>query len=197
MIGPGGGGFPPPPRDWTPGLVATFLSIRMSMAALRAPVLLVRLRPAPRPGRSSQAPRAGCRRCARHDVAGHRRGAQLLASSQGIRLVGVGPSAWLRIAVRVRCADGARECSARCDRLDAEPSVAGAIPLSPGHNDALDIPDESPAPCLVPAHGRLPTDRGRRCRHAGGGQVAMQLSYPAGVRGVRCPSLGSGWLLSR
>jgi hypothetical protein len=166
------------------------------MAALRAPVLLVRLRPAPRPGRSGRAPRAGCRRCARHEVAGFRRGAQVLISSQRISLARHWPCA-LSKAVPTRCADDAGECSARRPRFGAKSSVAEAALLSPGHNDALDFPDESPVPCLVPAHGHLPTDRGRRSRHAGGGQLASQFSWPAGLRGVRYPSLGCGWLLSR
>ena len=164
--------------------------------AFRAPVLVVRPQPAPRPGRSTRAPRAGCRSCRRHDVAGSRRGGQLLASSQGVSLARHWPCAWLK-AVPIRSADDAGECSLRRDRLGAESSVAGAILLLPGHNDALDIPDESLAPCLVPAHGHLPTDRGRRSRHAGGGQLVSQLSWPAGVRGVRCPSLGCGWMPPR
>jgi hypothetical protein len=165
--------------------------------ALRAPVLLVRLRPAAHPGRSGRAPRAGSRRCTRHDVAGSRRRRQLLASSQRISRAWVPPSAGGRTAVPIRCADDAGECSARRHRLGAESSVAGAKLLPPGHNDALCIPDESLAPWLVPAHGHLPTDRGRRSRPAGGGQLASQLGWPAGLRGVRCPSLGSGWLSSR
>ena len=165
--------------------------------ALRAPVLLVRLRPAPRPGRSGRAPRAGCRSCRRHDVAGRRRGAQLLASSHGISLARCRPSTWLRTAVPTRCADDAWACSTRRRRLGAESSVAGAKLLLPGHNDALYVPDESLAPWLVPAQGHLPTDRGRRSRHAGEGQLVSQLTWPAGLRGVRCPSLASGWLLAR
>jgi hypothetical protein len=167
------------------------------MAALRAPVLLVRLRPAPRPGCSGRAPRAGCRRCARHEVTGLRRGAQVLISSQRISLARRPPSAWGRTAVTTRCADDPGECSARRHRFGTKSSVAEAVLLSPGHNDALDFPDESPAPCLVLAHGHLPTDRGRRSRHAGGGQLASQFGWPAGLRGVRYPSLGCGWLLSR
>jgi hypothetical protein len=169
----------------------------MSAVALRAPVLLVRLRPAPRPGRSGRAPRAGCRRCARHEVAGRRRRGQLLTSSQRISLARRRPSASWRTAGPTRCVDGARECSARRQRFGAKSSVAGAILLFPGHNDTNCIPDESPAPSLAPAHGHLSTDRGRRCRRAGGGQLVSQLSWPAEVRGVRCPSLGCGWLLSR
>ena len=169
----------------------------MSAVALRAPVLLMRLRPALRPGCSGRAPRAGCRRCARHDVADSRRGRQLLASSQRISRARVPLSAGGRTAVPTRCADDAGECSARLHRFDAKSSVAGAILLSPGHNDALCIPDESLAHCLVPAHGHLSTDRGRRSRYAGGGHLASQLGWPAGLRGVRCPPLGCGWLLSR
>jgi hypothetical protein len=170
----------------------------MSAVALRAPVLLVRLRPAPRPGCSGRAPRAGCRRCARHEVAGLRRGAQLLTSSQRISLARCPPSAGGRTAVPTRCADDARECSARRHRFDAKSSVAGAILRSPGHHDANCIPNEALAPYLVPAHGHLSTDRGRRCRPAiGGGQLASQHSWPAGARGVRCPSLGCGWPFSR
>jgi hypothetical protein len=194
MIRPAGSGFPTPPGlDWTPGLVAAFLAIRMSMAALRAPVLLVRLRPGPRPGCSGRAPRAGCRRCARHEVAGLRRGAQVLISSQRISLARRPASAWGRTAVTTRCADDPGECSARRHRFGTKSSVAEAVLLSP----ALDFPDESPAPCLVPAHGHLPTDRRRRCPRAGGGQLVSQLSWPAGMGGVPCPSLGCGWLLSR
>jgi hypothetical protein len=115
----------------------------MSKVALRAPVLSVRLRPEPRPGRSGRAPRAGCRRCVRLDVAGSGRGGQLLASSQRISLAGVRHSAWLRTAVPIRCADDAGERSARCHRFGAKSSVAGAILRLPRGNDALDIPDES------------------------------------------------------
>ena len=169
----------------------------MSTAALRAPVLLVRLRPAPHPGRSGRAPRAGFHRCGCREVGGRRRVGQLLTSFLRISLARCRPSTWLRTAVPTRCADGAAECSARRRRFGAKSSVAEAILLSPGHNDALDFPDESPAPYLVPAHGHLPTARGRRSRHAGGGQLVSQLTWPAGVRGVRLPSLGCGWLLSR
>jgi hypothetical protein len=165
--------------------------------AFRAPVLVVRPQPAARPGRSTRALRAGCRSCRRHDVAGCRRGGQLLASSQGVSLARLWPCAWLWTAVPTRCADDAGECSARRHRFGATSSVAEAILRLPGHNDALEIPDESPAHSLVPAYGHLLTDRGRRSRHAGGGHLASQLSWPAGLRGVRCPSLGSGWLLSR
>jgi hypothetical protein len=168
------------------------------MAALRAPVLLVRLRPAPGPGWSGRAPRAGCRRCARHEVAGLRRGAQVLISSQRISLARRPPSAWGRTAVTTRCADDAGECSARCHRFGTKSSVAEAILRLPGHNDALEIPDESPAPCLVLAHGAIcPRIEVDGPRHAGAGQLASQLSWPAGARGVRWPSLGCGWLLSR
>jgi len=57
------------------GLIATFLVTRVSMGALRAPVLFVRLRSATRPGRFGRAPRAGCRRCIRRDIVGSRGGA--------------------------------------------------------------------------------------------------------------------------
>ena len=196
MIGPGGSGFPTLPA-WTPGLVATFLALRMFTVALRAPVLVVRPQPAPRPGRSTRAPRAGCRSCRRHDVAGSRRGGQLLASSQGVSLARLRHSDLARTAMPIRCADDARECSLRRRRFDAKSSVAGTILDPRGRSDVLSVPDESPVPWLVPAHGHLSTDRGRRCRPAGGGQLASQLSWPAGLRGARCPSLGSGWLLSR
>ena len=170
----------------------------MSTAALRAPVLLVRLRPAPRPGRFTRAPRARCRRrCARHVVGGSRRGGQLLASSPGISLARLRHSDLARTAMPIRCADDARECSLRRRRFDAKSSVAGTILDPRGRSDVLSVPDESPAPWLVPAHGHLSTDRGRRWRHAGGGQLARQLSWPAGVRGVRRSSLGCGWLSSR
>jgi len=88
---PGGVGKPDPAGT---GLLASsqhFLHSVMSTAALRAPVLLMRLRPALRPGRSGPAARARCRRCARHDVAGSRRGRQLLASSQRISRARVPP----------------------------------------------------------------------------------------------------------
>ena len=168
------------------------------MAALRAPVLLVRLRPAPRPGCSGRAPRAGCRRCARHEVAGLRRGAQVLISSQRISLARRPPSAWGRTAVPTRCADDAGECSARRHRFGTKSSVAEAILRSPGHNDATRHPRRVAGalsrPCpWPPVHGSrstVPT-----CH--GGGQLASQLGWPAGLRGVRYPSLGCGWLLSR
>jgi hypothetical protein len=199
---PGGVGKPDPSgtglRDWPPGLVAAVLATPMSTSALRAPVLVVRPQPAP-PRVGGGPPRGGGarRRCARHEVAGRRRGGQLLISSQRISLARCKLSTWLWKAVPVRCADDAGECSARRHRFGTKSSVADAVLLSPGHNDALDFPDRSTAPCLVPAHGHMPTDRGRRCRHAGGGQVVSQFGWPAGLRGVRCPSLGCGWLLSR
>jgi hypothetical protein len=108
----------------------------MSTAALRAPVLLVRLRPAPRPDRSGRAPRAGCRRCARHDIAGSRRSPAVDLPPDGSALLGAGLPPGCG-QVPIRCADDARECSARRHRFGAKSSAAGAILLSPGHNDAL------------------------------------------------------------
>jgi hypothetical protein len=71
---PGGVGFPDPAG--APGLIATFLVKRISMVALRSPVLFVRLRSATRPGCFDRAPRAGYRRCIRHDIVGSRGGAR-------------------------------------------------------------------------------------------------------------------------
>jgi hypothetical protein len=86
----------------------------------------------------------------------------VLISSQRFSLARCSPSAWGRTAVTTGCADDAGECSARRHRFGTKSSVAEAVLLSPGHIDALDFPDESPEPCLVPAHGHLSTDRGRR-----------------------------------
>jgi hypothetical protein len=165
----------------------------MSTAALRAPVLLVRLRPAPRPGRSTRAPRARCRRrCACHDVAGSRGGGQLLDSPQGISLARARPSVWMRTAVPNGCADDARERCARRHRFGSKASVAGAILRLPGHNDALCNPDESLAlsrPCpWPPAHGSrstLPT-----CRWGTAGAPA-QLASGSARRSI---SLSRMWL---
>jgi hypothetical protein len=69
---PGMVGFPDPAG--APGLIATFLVTRASMA-VRDPVLFVRLRSATRPGRFGRAPRAGYRQCIRRDIVGSRGGA--------------------------------------------------------------------------------------------------------------------------
>ena len=61
----------------------------------------------------------------------------MLTSSQRISLARRPPSAWGRPTVTTRCADDAGECSARRHRFGTKSSVAVAIVLSPGHNDAL------------------------------------------------------------
>jgi len=59
-------------------------------AALRAPVLVVRLDRHRRPGRSTRAPRAECRSCRRHDVAGSSEEVNFWPSSKGSALLGTG-----------------------------------------------------------------------------------------------------------
>ena len=196
MIGPAGSGFPTPPGLGSRPHCSISCNTDVRGGASR-PSSYGETPTGARPDRSGRAPRPRCRRCARQDFVGRRRGAQLLTSSQRISLVRRSPSAWERTAVPTWCTDVAGEFSARRHRFDAKSSVAQAILLSPGHNDGLEIPDESLVLYLVPANDHRPTDRGRRCRHAGGGQLAIQLSCPAGLRGVRCPSLGCAWLLSR
>jgi len=113
MTGPAGSGFPTPPG--LDGLIATFLVTRVSMVALRAPVLFVRLRSATRPGRFGRAPRAGYRRCIRHDVAGSRGGA--------------GCSAPLRrsVVLRYGCPSGDGQSREATARVEQERARSGAI----------------------------------------------------------------------
>jgi hypothetical protein len=106
------------------------------MVALRPPVLFVRLRSATRPGRFDRAPRAGYRRCIRHDVVGSRGGASCSPPPRrSVFLRYLCPSGdGQRYEPTARV--GAGECSLWCHRFDARASIAGAIRRSPDSDNA-------------------------------------------------------------